>query len=91
MKNDNKGYVCPNCGERHTLALTTTASAQFKIHDNGTMGDVITDDTGIDYINETASLESDNVEFHCRNCNSSFEAIPEDNAGQLMWNVGNEI
>lgn len=87
----DKEYICPNCGKKDALVLVSTASAQFKIEDNGTMGDVITDDTGIDYINETASLESDDVEFHCRNCNSSFEAIPEDNAGQLMWNVGDEI
>lgn len=91
MKNDNKGYVCPNCGERHTLALTTTASVQFEIKEDGSMGNVIADYIGIDYINATASMESDDVEFHCRNCHSSFEAIPKDNTGRLVWNVGNEI
>lgn len=87
----NKEYICPNCGKKDALVLVSTASAQFKIEDNGTMGDVITDDTGINYINDMASMESDDVEFHCRNCHSSFEAIPKDDAGRLVWNVGDEI
>lgn len=81
--------VCPKCGSRDLYFVTTT-SAQFEALPNGEMGSVILDQDGIDCISQCASLEKENVEISCRNCDSNFNVEYSDNS-KWRYKIGDEI
>lgn len=87
----NKDFKCPHCGTK--MVMTTIAFPYFEILENGEMGAVILNQDGVDEINETASQNDGDVEFHCPHCGRSYEAEPDyktDRYG-IRWKVGERI
>ena len=83
---------CPKCGS-NDLYFVTTTSAHFEALPNGEMGNPILNQDGIDCIGQCASLEKENVEISCRNCNSHFNVEYSDNNDSEEWRykIGDEI
>ena len=82
---------CPNCGY-NSMILVARTNAHFAVDEDGTMGNVILDDEGIDCINEGvefANTEDGDIEFRCRHCCSSFAAKPTDH--EYTYEVGEEL
>lgn len=82
---------CPNCGYK-SMILVARTDAHFAVDEDGTMGNVILDDEGIDCINETvelASAEDGDIEFKCRHCHSSFAAKTTDH--EYTYEIGEEL
>lgn len=77
---------CPNCGSDN-MVLTTNTAAQFAITEDGKFGEIMNDEEAMDYATELRSEDSEDVEFKCRECHSSFVAVENDD----RWTIGDGI
>lgn len=79
-KTTKPAMVCPNCGSEDLEFLIVTM-AEFTVNPDGTIGRPILDTDAIDTLSELMSTDPGNIEYHCRNCHSSFAVSEKEEGG----------
>ena len=84
--------ICPNCGGDHIHFVALTDAHFDPVHDDRggfRIGQVITDNDGMDCINESVREDDpSNIELHCPYCHSSFGVEMDDNGN---YYIGEEL
>lgn len=74
--------TCPHCGSSDLVFIAPTF-ADFDINPDGTMGQPILDDDGVDTINDCASEIPSDIEAHCRHCHMSFSVLEHEDGFEI--------
>lgn len=84
-----KKVVCPKCKSNNIYFYVDT-TAKFDVNPDGSVGDVILNEDGINCIKECVFTEPEHMHIRCRDCNSVFHVEYSDD-GKWKYKIGSEI